>query len=89
MSSELKIIWKRKINLDITYSCSLKCFNCSRLCNLPQTNIKPLTPEDAKLELKGKPRNSFLVFINIETGKVNVIYKLKDGKNYGLVEPEA
>ena len=52
-------------------------------------DIKPLAPEDAKLELKGKPRNSFLVFINIETGKVNVIYKLKDGKNFGLVEPEA
>ena len=48
MSSELKIIWKRKINLDITYSCSLKCFNCSRLCNLPQINIKPLTPEDVQ-----------------------------------------
>ena len=25
----------------------------------------------------------------LETGKVNVIFKLKDGKNYGLVEPEA
>ena len=24
-----------------------------------------------------------------ETGKVNVVHKLKDGKNYGLVEPEA
>ena len=23
------------------------------------------------------------------TGKVNVVHKLKDGKNYGLVEPEA
>ena len=23
------------------------------------------------------------------TGKVNVIYKMKDNKNYGLVEPEA
>ena len=51
--------------------------------------IKPMAPEDAKLELQGKPKNSFLPFINIETGKVNVIYKLKDNKNYGLVEPEA
>ena len=33
--------------------------------------------------------NSFLTFINVDTGKVNVIFKLKDGKNYGLVEPEA
>jgi hypothetical protein len=28
------------------------------------------------------------MFINVETGKVNAIHKLKDGKNYGLVEPE-
>ena len=52
-------------------------------------SIKPMAPEDAKLELQGKPKNSFMPFINIETGKVNVIYKLKDNKNYGLVEPEA
>ena len=38
--------------------------------------IKPITP-------------TFLAFINVETGKVNVIHKLKDGKNYGLIEPEA
>ncbi|MCI9063271.1 MAG: ribosome-associated translation inhibitor RaiA [Clostridia bacterium] len=51
--------------------------------------IKPLMPEDAKLELQDRPTHSFLAFINVETNKVNVIYKLKDGKNYGLVEPEA
>lgn len=51
--------------------------------------IKPMTPEDAKLKLQEKPANIFLPFINIETGKVNVIYKIKDGKNYGIVEPEA
>ncbi len=52
-------------------------------------DIKPMAPEDAKLELEGKPKNNFLVFINIDTQKVNVIYRLKDGKNFGLVEPEA
>ena len=52
-------------------------------------SIKPMAPEDAKLELEGKTKNNFLTFINIETGKVNVIYRLKDSKNYGLVEPEA
>lgn len=51
--------------------------------------IKPMLPEDAVLKLKEKPTHNFLVFINVETGKVNVIHKLKDGKNYGLVEPEA
>ena len=51
--------------------------------------IKPMTPEDAKLKLQEKPANQFFTFINVETGKVNVIYRLKDSKNYGLVEPEA
>ena len=51
--------------------------------------IKPMLPEDAVLKLKEKPTHNFLAFINVETGKVNVVHKLKDGKNYGLVEPEA
>ena len=52
-------------------------------------SIKPMGPEDAKLLLVGDPQNRFLTFINIETGKVNVLYKLKDNKNFGLLEPEA
>ena len=51
-------------------------------------DIKPIAPEDAKLKLEEMRGNNFLTFINIETGKVNVIFKLKDGKNYGIVEPE-
>ena len=52
-------------------------------------SIKPLTPEDAKLILEGDAKNKFLPFINVDTNKVNVIYKLKDGKNFGMLEPEA
>lgn len=52
-------------------------------------DIKPMDPEDAKLKLEEKKGDLFLPFINIATGKVNVIYKLKDSNNYGLVEPEA
>lgn len=51
--------------------------------------IKPMLPEDAVMKLQEKPSHNFLAFINVETGKVNVVHKLKDGKNYGLVEPEA
>ena len=51
--------------------------------------IKPLTADDAKLKLQERPTHNFLAFINVDTNKVNVIYKLKDGKNYGIVEPEA
>lgn len=52
-------------------------------------DIKPMTPEDAKLKLKEQPQNKFLAFIDVDTGKTNVIYRLKDNRNYGLVEPEA
>ena len=51
--------------------------------------LKPMAPEDAKLVLSERIRDNFLVFVNIDTNKVNVIFKLKDGKNFGLVEPEA
>lgn len=51
-------------------------------------DIKPLAPEDAKLKLEDMQGNIFLPFVNIDTGKVNVIFKLKDGKNYGILEPE-
>lgn len=52
-------------------------------------DIKPMMPEDAIMVLQSTPTHNFLAFINVETNKVNVLYKLKDGKNYGLVEPEA
>ena len=51
--------------------------------------IKPISTEDAKLKLEEKVGNIFLTFVNIDTGKVNVIYKLKDSNNYGIIEPEA
>ena len=51
-------------------------------------DIKPMTPEDAKLRLQEQPQNRFLAFIDVDTGKTNVIYRLKDNKNFGLVELE-
>lgn len=52
-------------------------------------DIKPMTPEDAMLKLQEKPTDRFITFVNSETNKVNVLFKMKDNKNYGLVEPEA
>lgn len=49
--------------------------------------LKPLDPEDAKMILS-EQKNIFMTFVNINTNAVNVIFKLKDGKNYGLIEPE-
>ena len=51
-------------------------------------DIKPMTPEDAMLKLEEKPADRFITFVNSETGKVNVLFKMKDNKNFGLVEPE-
>jgi len=51
--------------------------------------IKPMTAEDAKLILQERKTQTFLAYIDVDTNKVNVIYKLKDGKNFGLSEPEA
>lgn len=51
-------------------------------------DIKPITPEDAMLKLQEKPADRFITFINSETNKVNVLFKMKDNKNYGIVEPD-
>ena len=52
-------------------------------------DLKPISVDDAKLKLDERKGNVFYTFVNVDTGKVNVIFKLKDGLNYGLVEPEA
>jgi putative sigma-54 modulation protein len=51
--------------------------------------IKPMTMDDAKIKLREKPNNLFFTFINSDTNSVNVLYKLPDGKNFGVVEPES
>ena len=51
-------------------------------------DIKPISVEDAKLKLEEKVGNIFLTFVNVDTGKVNVLFKLKDSENFGIVEPE-
>ena len=51
-------------------------------------DLKPMTPEDAVLKLQEKPTDRFVTFINSETNKVNVLFKLKDNKNFGLCEPD-
>ncbi|MBR3614282.1 MAG: ribosome-associated translation inhibitor RaiA [Clostridia bacterium] len=52
-------------------------------------DLKPISVEDAKIKLDERKGNIFYTFVNVDTGKVNVIFKLKDSNNYGLVEPEA
>jgi putative sigma-54 modulation protein len=51
-----------------------------------QFPVKPMSPEEAadQLELVG---HAFFVFVNADTGDVNVIYRRNDG-GYGLIEPQ-
>jgi len=48
--------------------------------------VKPMSTDMAieQMELLG---HDFFLFLNTETGKLNVLYRRKD-KNYGLIEPE-
>ena len=50
-------------------------------------DVRPISVEDAQIKLSEKPGHNFLTFINVDTGKTNVIFKLKDSNNFGLVEP--
>ena len=52
-------------------------------------DVRPISVDDAKIKLQERVGTIFYTFINVDTGKVNVIFKLKDSKNYGLIEPEA
>jgi putative sigma-54 modulation protein len=46
---------------------------------------KPMTVEEAALQLDAIDKE-FLVFVDVETDQIAVIYRRKDG-NYGLIEP--
>jgi len=57
-----------------------------RIVRSHRYRIKPLSAEDAVLELEGSAED-VLVFRDAETDGVHVVYRQKDG-NFGLVEPE-
>jgi putative sigma-54 modulation protein len=50
-----------------------------------QFNMTPMNEEEAALQLE-LIGHDFYVFVNAESGLVNVIYKRRDG-NYGVIEP--
>ena len=51
-----------------------------------KVNSKPMSVEEAALQLETFNLN-FLAFVNAATGRMNVIYRRKDG-NLGLIVPE-
>lgn len=50
-----------------------------------QFDLLPLTPDEAALELE-LIGHDFFVFVNVDTGRTNVVYRRRAGA-YGLIEP--
>ena len=56
-----------------------------KIINAPRYNVKPMTAEEAALDLSARP-DHFIVFRDADTGRLGVLYKRQDG-NFGLIEP--
>lgn len=48
--------------------------------------VKPMSLQEAAEELEARG-DDFVIFIDVSSDKLNILYKRKDG-NYGLIEPE-
>ncbi len=59
--------------------------DASAIVRRPPNVTKPLTPEEARLELESRGL-AFLFFTNSESMQPNVLYRRKAG--FGLIEPE-
>ncbi|HZC19567.1 MAG TPA: ribosome-associated translation inhibitor RaiA, partial [Rubrobacteraceae bacterium] len=57
----------------------------TRIVRTKQFQMKPMSPEEATLQMELLD-HAFFVFINADTGEINVVYRRRDG-NYGLIEP--
>jgi putative sigma-54 modulation protein len=57
-----------------------------RVVRMEKFAIKPMSVEEAVLQLELLSGRQFLVFLNADTDKVNVLYRRKNG-DFGLVQP--
>ena len=60
--------------------------NQPRVIETTQLQIKPMSIEEAALELDGR-NLEFIVFRDIDTDRLSVLYKRRD-ENYGLIAPQ-
>lgn len=58
-----------------------------RIVKTKQFMVKPMTPEEAALQLE-LVGHDFFVFTNSETNETAVVYRRRDG-NYGLIEAQS
>jgi putative sigma-54 modulation protein len=49
-------------------------------------NLEPMHEEEALEQLALLGHDAFFVFYNVENGRVNVLYRRRDG-SYGLIDP--
>ncbi|HSP07100.1 MAG TPA: ribosome-associated translation inhibitor RaiA [Acidobacteriota bacterium] len=57
-----------------------------RVVRARKQDIKPMSQEEAVMQLEAR-RDGFLVFRNVSSDRINVLYRRKDG-NYGLIDSE-
>ena len=57
-----------------------------RVVHTEKFAIKPMFVDEAVLQMEMSEGNQFLVFLNADTEKVNVLYRRKKG-DFGLIEP--
>ena len=57
-----------------------------RIVRTKRFPVKPMTVEDAVLEMEFLG-HSFFLFNNLDSGEYNVVYRRHDG-DYGVIEPE-
>ncbi len=60
--------------------------NDSKIIKRKKFDLIPMDAEEATLQME-MLGHSFLLFLNMDNDKVNLVYKRKDGE-YGLIEPE-
>jgi putative sigma-54 modulation protein len=58
----------------------------TKLVNTEQYRCKPMFVDEAVLQLEVSDHRQFLVFLNAETEKVNVLYRRRNG-DFGLIDP--
>lgn len=57
-----------------------------RVIRARKQDIKPMSQEEALMQLDAR-KESFLIFRNIKSDRINVLFKRKDG-NYGIIDSE-
>lgn len=49
--------------------------------------LSPMTEDEAVVQMRNLGHDNFFIFYNAQTGKVNVLYRRRNG-SYGLIEPD-